>query len=197
MYQVDLHAERLVQVLGQVLGRVNGTVLATRAAEADRQVRKAAFHVAFHRSVHQTVNMLQEGCDFTVVLQKADDGFVQSREGLIAFIFAGIVYGTAVEHKASAVARRIFGNTFLIGKAGDLDHEAAFLQLVGELLQFGQLSQNLAQVGVFRIGLTQQLAQVFDGEGHALDKVRLLLEVTAEAVGTEHLHGAEQHGAMK
>ena len=180
-------------MLGQVLCRVDGTVLAARTAEADGQVGEATLHISFHRSVDQAVDMLQEGGDFAVVLQEADDGFVQSGEGLVAFVLAGIVHGPAVEDEAAAVARRIFRDAFLVGKAGDLDYEAALLQVVGKLFQLGQLGQYLAQIRIFGIGLAEQLAQVLDGEGHTLNEVGLLLEIAAETVGTQYLHGAEQH----
>lgn len=49
-------------------------------AEADRQIGEAAFHVALHGSVDKGVGMLQEYGYRR--LQEADNGFVQSREGL-------------------------------------------------------------------------------------------------------------------
>ena len=61
------------------------------------------------------------------------------------------------------------------------------------MLQAGQLPQQVGEVGVLREVLPQQLPQVLDGEGYALDEVRLLLEITPEAVGTQHLQGAEEH----
>ena len=191
VHQVDLNAKLLVQVLGQMLGRVDGTVLAARAAEADRKVGETAFHVAFDRSVDQTVDVFQEGRDFTIVFEEADDRFVQSREGFVAFVLAGVVYGAAVEDKTSTVARRIFGDAFLVGKAGDFDHKTALLQVVGELLQFGQFGQHLAEIRILGIGLTEQLAKVLDGKGYTLNEVGFLLEVAAETVGTQYLHGAD------
>ena len=193
VYQVDLNAKLSVQVFSQMLGRINGAVLAARASETDRQIGKATFHVALDGNVDQSIDVLQESYDFTIVFEEADDRFVQSRERFVAFVFTGVVHGTAVEDEASAVARRIFGNAFLVGEAGDFNHEAALLRVVGELFQFGQFGQHPAEVRVLRIGFMEQLAQVFDGEGDALDEVGFLLEVAAETVGAEYLHGAKQH----
>ncbi len=135
--------------------------------------------------------MLQEYGYLAVIFQKADNGFVQSREGLVALVLAGIVHGAAVKDETSSVACGIFGNALLVGKAGDFHHEAALLQVVRKLFQLGELAQNPAEVGIFGVRLLEQLAQVLDGEGDTLYEVGLLLEVAAEAVGAQHLHGAE------
>ena len=53
--------------------------------------------------------------------------------------------------------------------------------------------QDFTEIRIFGVRLLQQLAQVFNGERHALDEVGLLLEVTAETVCAQYLHGAEQY----
>ena len=95
MYQVHLHAELLVQMFRQVLCRVHGAVLSAGAAEADRQIGEAAFHVALHGSVDKGVGMLQEYGYLAVVFQEADNGFVQSREGFVTLVLAGVVHSAA------------------------------------------------------------------------------------------------------
>ncbi len=90
MYQVHLYAELLVQMFRQVLCRVHGAVLSAGAAEADRQIGEAAFHVALHGSVDKGVGMLQEYGYLAVVFQEADNGFVQSREGFVTLVLAGL-----------------------------------------------------------------------------------------------------------
>ena len=63
-----------------------------------------------------------------------------------------------------------------------------------ELWQFGQLSEDLHQMGIVedrRAG--QQFTQVLDGRRNRLDEVFLLLEVTTETVSTQHLKGTEEH----
>ena len=99
----------------------HGAVLSAGAAEADRQIGEAAFHVALHGSVDKGVGMLQEYGYLAVVFQEADNGFVQSREGFVTLVLAGVVHSAAVEDKTSTVARRIFGDAFLVGKAHHLD----------------------------------------------------------------------------
>ena len=66
--------------------------------------------------------------------------------------------------------------------------------LLLESWQFGELTQDLHQVGIVELGGTvEQLPQVLDGGRDAFDKVFLLFEVAAEAVGAEHLKCAEEH----
>ena len=190
--EVDLDAEGGVQVLGQVLGGIDGAVLPAGAPEGHAEAGEAALHVAAHGGVDQGVDVGEEGGNLAVVLQEADDGFVQSGEGLVSLVLAGVIDGAAVEDEASAVAGGVVGDAFLVGEAGDADGEAPLLQVVGELLELGQLPEHLAEVGVFRVGFFEEAAQVGDGEGDALHEVGLLLEVSAEAVGAQHLQGAEE-----
>ena len=141
--------------------------------------------------------MLQEYGYLAVVFQEADNGFVQSREGFVTLVLAGVVHSAAVKDETSSVARGIFGDTFFVGKAGDFHHEATLLQVVCKLFQIGEFAQNPAEVGIFWIRFLEQLAKVLDGEGDTLYEVGLLLEVTAETIGTQHLHGAEQYEVAK
>ena len=50
--------------------------------------------------------------DFPILFKEADNGFVEAGERLVTFVFARVVYGTAVEYETAAVAGRIFGDTF-------------------------------------------------------------------------------------
>ena len=197
MHKVHLYAELFVQVFGQVLCRIYGAMLPACAAEAYGETGEAAFHVSLYGSIYQSVYVFKENGYFPVFFEETDNGFVKSGERLIAFVLAGIVYGAAVEYKAAAIAGGVFGDSFLIGKAGDFHYQAPLLQVVGELFQFGQFVQDFAEVGVFGVRFLQQLAQVFNGERHTLDEVGLLLEVTAKTVCASSLHGAEQYEVTK
>ena len=163
MHKVHLYAELFVQVFGQVLCRIYGAMLPACAAEAYGETGEAAFHVSLYGSIYQSVYVFKENGYFPVFFEETDNGFVKSGERLIAFVLAGIVYGAAVEYKAAAIAGGVFGDSFLIGKAGDFHYQAPLLQVVGELFQFGQFVQDFAEVGVFGVRFLQQLAQVFNG----------------------------------
>ena len=87
-----------------MLGRIDRPVLSAGTAEAYRQVAEPSLHISFDRRVHQCVCMFQKRKDFSVFFQKADNRFIQSGVGFITVLLTGVVYGTAVEYKATTVA---------------------------------------------------------------------------------------------
>lgn len=133
-----MYAELLVEVFGKVLGRIYGAVLAACTAETYGQVGKSPFHIPFHGCIYQTIYVFEEYGDFPILFKEADNGLVEAGERLVTFVFARVVYGTAVEYETAAVAGRIFGDTFFIGETGDFYYQTTLLQVVGELFQFGQ-----------------------------------------------------------
>ena len=130
-------------------------MLTARTTETYGQVSETAFHIPFYGCVYQGIYVFEEDSDFSVLFEEADNGFVESGERLVTFVFTGVVHRTAVKYEAAAVAGRIFGNTFLVSKAGDLDYQTAFLQVVGELFQFGQFAQYFAEIRILGIGFLQ------------------------------------------
>ena len=123
MVQVDLHAKGVVQVLGQVLGGIHRAVPPSGASERNTKAGETSFEISLYGRIYQGIDMLEEGQDFPILLQEADDRLVQSCQGFVGIVSAGIVDGTAVEDEAPAVARRVFGNAFGVGKARDADHQ--------------------------------------------------------------------------
>lgn len=53
---------------------------------------------------------------FLRLLPKADNRFVQSGKGFVAFVFTGIIYGTAIEYITASVTCRVVGYAFLYAK---------------------------------------------------------------------------------
>ena len=103
MVQVDLHAKGVVQVLGQVLGGIHRAVPPSGASERNTKAGETSFEISLYGRIYQGIDMVEEGQDFPILLQKADDRFVQSCQGFIGIVSAGIVDGTAVEDEAPAV----------------------------------------------------------------------------------------------
>lgn len=99
-----------------MLGRIDRPVLSAGTAEAYRQVAEPSLHISFDRRVHQRVCMFQKRKDFSVFFQKADNRFVQSGKGFVAFVFTGIIYGTAIEYITASVTCRVVGYAFLYAK---------------------------------------------------------------------------------
>ena len=58
---------------------------------------------------------------------------------IVTFVFTGVIDGTAVKDKPTAIATRIVGNSFFIGKADNLDFERMLLDVVIELRQICQI----------------------------------------------------------
>ena len=139
VYEVYPDTELGMNMFRHVLGGVDRTVLASRATEANHQVGESPVHIAFDGSVHNFVSMLQEAGNLSVFFEEADHRFVQSGKMVVTFVLAGVVDGAAVEDKPAAIAARIVGNTFFIGKADNLDFERMFLDVVIELGQVRQI----------------------------------------------------------
>ena len=75
------------------------------------------------------IYVFEEYGDFPILFKEADNGFVETGERLVTFVFARVVYGTAVEYETAAVAGRIFGDTFFIGETGDFYYQTTLLQV--------------------------------------------------------------------
>ena len=191
VYQFHFHTELLVQVFGHVLGRINRTVLATGTSKANHEVAESTFHVSFYGSIDQCIGIFEEWEDFTIVFQELDDRLIQSGKWFVAFVLSRVVYRTAIEYKATTIAGRVVRNAFLVGKAHDLDGKLALLQIVLELLHLCEFAENGAEVRIFRVIFSQQLAEIFDGKWNALDKVWFLFEVTTETICTQYLQSTE------
>ena len=125
-----------------MLGRIDRPVLSAGTAEAYRQVAEPSLHISFDRRVHQCVCMFQKRKDFSVFFQKADNRFIQSGKGLVAFVVTGIIFGTAIEYITASVTCRGVGYAFFICKTHHFNRQLAFFQRVLELFQFSQLAQD-------------------------------------------------------
>ena len=90
MNQVHSHGIFRHQVLGEVLGAVGGTVLAASAAKTDLQMREPALKETLHMGIDQTIDMVQEAEDLSVLLQKLDDGRIQSGQLLEPLVLPGL-----------------------------------------------------------------------------------------------------------
>ena len=113
MYQFDFNVIFLFKMLRQMLGTIDRTMLPTRATESHLEVGEVAFDKARHMMIHQRVNRVQEGQDLSVLLQKINDGLVQSGELLICIVLTGIMGSAAVEDISTAVSGLIYRKALL------------------------------------------------------------------------------------
>ena len=107
-----MYAELLVEVFGKVLGRIYGAVLAACTAETYGQVGKSPFHIPFHGCIYQPIYVFEEYGDFPILFKEADNGFVETGERLVTFVFARVVYGTAVEYEPPPLPEESSGIPF-------------------------------------------------------------------------------------
>ena len=139
VYEVYPDTELRMNMFRHMLGRVDRTVLAPRAAETDHQIGESSVHVTFDRSIHNFISMIQETSDLSVFFEETDHRFVQSGKMIVTFVFTRVIDGAAVKDKSTAIATRIVGNSFFIGKTDDLEFECMLLDVVIELRQVCQL----------------------------------------------------------
>ena len=99
--------------------------------------------------------MFEESGYLSIFFEEADNRLIQSGERFVTVIFSGIVHCAAIEDEATAVSAGIFGNTFLIGKTGDLHNKLRFLWTVRKLFQFGKFFQYVAEIWIFGVRLLQ------------------------------------------
>ena len=115
-------------------------MLSSGTAEANGQITEATFHISLHRSIYQRIDRVEETENFTIFFEKTDHRFVQSRERFVTFVLTGIVQGPAAKALTAAITGRIIGNPFLISKTHHFDGKLPFLEIVGELLEFGKFA---------------------------------------------------------
>ncbi len=73
--------------------------------------------------VGKGVDMFEKLDNLTVIFQEANDWFIQSSELFVWLIAPRVVCTSAIEHISTTIARRVFRNTFAVGKTIDSYHE--------------------------------------------------------------------------
>ena len=86
-----------------MFGTIDRTVLTSRTTESDLKMAKIALNKPLHMMIYQRVHGVQERQYLAIRLQEVDDRLVQTREGLVLLVFAGVVRAAAVEHISTAI----------------------------------------------------------------------------------------------
>lgn len=92
------------EMLRQMLGTIDRTVLPAGTTERDLKIRKIAFDKALHMVIHETIDRIQEGKYFSVMLEEVYHRLIQSRQGFVLVVFAGIMGRAAVEYITATIA---------------------------------------------------------------------------------------------
>ena len=98
-------------------------MLTTRTAKREHQRREATLYISTHVSISQLIHGIEEGQNFSVVLQETDDGLVESCQLLIGLITAWVMRRTTIEDVATAIAGLVLRNTFSIRETEDTHHQ--------------------------------------------------------------------------
>lgn len=110
MDEIDLdHREFFMDMLGGMLGRIDAAMLSTGAAEADLQMVEAALEKTLDMMLDERVDVAEKLGNLAVFFQEADDRFVQTGQGFVLVVLAGVVGRATVEDIAASVARCILG----------------------------------------------------------------------------------------
>ena len=121
MNEMNVHIVFVVQVPRKVLRAINRAVLTAGTTESDLQMRETAFQEPLYMMIHQLVNALQERQYFAVLLQKVNNGLVQTRHLLKFLIFARVMGRAAVKNITASVAGLVRRNAALIREGVNRD----------------------------------------------------------------------------
>ncbi len=166
----------LSSLFGGVLGTVHRPVLSAGAAVCHHKVGEATFDVAGHGGVDQRIAVVEEREHFAVFFKKIHNALVKSGERFVAFVFSRVVYGTAIEYEAATISAGVVGYPFFICEAENFYCEALACYLVCELMHIDQAAQHAVEIGILRVAVVEELAEIGYGERHTLHEVGFLLE---------------------
>ena len=154
-----LDAELLVDMLSEVLGGIDGTMLTTRTAKREHQRGKATLDISAHVGIGEFIDRIEEGQDFTVVLQESDDRLVESRQFLVGFISARVMGATAVKNITSTITTLILGDTLAVRETEDPHYQ----RTLGIVLR--ECSRTVLGMGFIRIEVGGLVAVGTTGNG--------------------------------
>ena len=190
----DLHVELRGEMLRKPFGAIYRAMLAARAAEADLKMGELPLYEPLDMRIDQLEDIVQEPEYFSVILQELYHLLVIPRELTIIFVLARVIDRPAVEYIAAAVPRGVERNAFLVSEADYPDFQTPVLRDVVELREGRHLGKYLVEVWVLvEWFLEQQPAEISQRERYAGKKMRLLLEIAPETVGSQNLKHTEEN----
>ena len=145
-----LDAELLVDMLCQMLGGIDATMLATGTAKAEHERCEAALDITAHMSIGQFIHAVEERQYLTIVLEEADDGFVETGQLLVRLVTARVMRRTAVEDIAAAIAALVLRNALGERETEDAHHQRTLCVVLRER---GRTILRMGFVGIHLCGL--------------------------------------------
>ena len=119
MNQFDAYAVFIVEMVGEMFSTIDGAMLSACTAERDLQMAKITFDKALNMMVYEFIHGVQKSEYLSVLLQKINDGLIQTGKGFVRIVLTGIMGRTAVKDISASVAGIVYRNTALIREGVD------------------------------------------------------------------------------
>src|SRR6266850_2173163 len=169
-------------------------MLAAGAAERNHQIFEAALLVAVDARIHQRQDAGEKLMHAFLLIEIVDHRGVLAGKGLEALFASRIRKAPAIENEPAAISRLIFRQVVMKGKAENPNDQ--IFSFGSEALQFLRGQHAFEGVHQRRKGdgepdVVKEPAEIFQGVGHALQKMSLALIKAAKAVSAQCLQDAD------
>src|SRR6266404_4999331 len=169
-------------------------MLAAGAVECNHQIFAAALLIAADARIHQRQDAGEKLMHAFLLIEIVDHRGVFAGEGLETLFASRIREAPAIENEPAAISRFIFREVLVKGKTENPNDQV--FGFGSEALQFLRGQHALEGVHQRRKGdgepdVVKEPAEIFQGVGHALQKMSLALIKTAKAVSAQCLQDAD------
>src|SRR5882762_5977417 len=169
-------------------------MLAAGAAERNHQIFEAALLIVVDARVHQRQDTSEKLMDAFLLIEIVDHRGVFAGESLEALFASRIREAPAIENEPAAISRLIFRQVMVKGKAENPNGQV--FGFGSKALQFLRGQHAFEGVHQRRKGdgepdVVKEPAEIFQGVGHALQKMSLALIKAAKAVSAQRLQDAD------
>src|SRR5467141_1128088 len=169
-------------------------MLVAGAAERNHQVLEAALLIAVDARIHQRQDAGEKLMHALLLIEIVDHRGVFAGEGLETLFASRIREAAAIKNEPAAISRFIFRQVLVKGKTENTNDQV--FGFGSETLQFLRGQHAFESVHQRRKGdgepdVVKEPAEVFQGVGHALQKMSLALIKAAKAVSAQCLHDAD------
>src|SRR6266403_1228653 len=171
------------QAFRSLLGEENGAMLAAGAAKRNHQVFEAALLIAVDARIHQRQDAGEKLMHALLLIEIVDHRGVFAGKSLEALFASRIGEAAAIENEPAAISSLVFRQV-LVKRKTENPNDQVF-GFGSEALQFFRGQHTLEGVHQRRKGdgepdVVKEPAEIFQGVGHALQKMSLALIKTAK-----------------
>src|SRR5574344_177672 len=190
-YNLDIELFRDMRC--KMLRTIYRPVLAARTPKADHHVSKFPLHKLLNVRIYKVIHIAKEFCHAAIILQKLLNLFIQSVKLSKMLILSGILNCPTIKHIASTISAVILRNAFFICKAEDVNNKSCVSSQILQLSHLCKLLQHLLHIWILFERYGNQFPKVINSKRNTLQKMRLLLKISSEAVSSKYLQSTEQY----